>query len=56
MIKKIYRELVLIRKELQAIRKCLELNSETEFQIQPEKLMEHINKVTKETGASPLII
>jgi len=50
MLRKIYQELVLIRKELQAIRNYLEQNNSIETTI------EKINEVTKGTGKSPLLL
>ena len=49
MLKKIYQELLLIRKELQAIRSSMESSITSE-------VVEEINKEINKTGKSPLLI
>lgn len=49
MVRKIYSELVAIRKELQAIRNCLESNGT----LDGKRICEELKKYKKVTGASP---
>lgn len=51
-MKKIYKELVLIRKELQTIRCHLESNSEKNI----SETLDAINEATQKTGNNPLIV
>lgn len=56
MLKKIYQELVLIRKELQAIRSSMESSGGTQIANGVYEAVAEINKETKKNGKSPLII
>ena len=56
MLKKIYQELLLIRKELQAIRSSMESSGGTQISNGVYDAVAEINKETKKNGKSPLII